>query len=592
MKPFIIKILLLPVLGCLVLCSGAESAALARQSPAVAGGDSTRLPLVLKTSGRLSTGTLLARMHLDVRRPVVPASLAALSHNLLAALQAEGFYLARIDTLERRSTPAPHVYVRLAEGRRLSLAAVHIFVPDSVPRLRSLRALEKARTPQAVRSRIAALLQELGDKGNAFAAVTIDSVRLQDVRGRRSGYGLFLHLAPGPLVIIRRIEIAGNRVTRATVIRRELPVRPGDVFSESAVAEIPEQLMRLGYFQRVEVPELFVQSAGTAVLRIRVKEGGVNSFNGIVGYNPGTAGPEQSGFVAGLADVKLGNLFGTGRQLAARWEKRGVETQELALRYREPWLFGIPLHLEGGFQQLIQDTLYVERKVDLRAEWRILPRMHVVGRLESAKISPDSASTGAVPGSSSLATGLGLRYDATDDPVNPSSGAFFSTLLESIDRNLSPAGSQDRSMKTRLKRLVVDAGWHQRLWGFQVLSIGLHWRQLTGGDGLNAFTDVFRFGGATSLRGYREEQFSGSRIAWMNFEYRYLLSRRSRAFLFLDLGYFSREFDGVFRENYKHGYGFGARIDTRLGIVGIDYGLGEGDGIMQGKIHVSLVNRF
>jgi outer membrane protein assembly factor BamA len=79
----------------------------------------------------------------------------------------------------------------------------------------------------------------------------------------------------------------------------------------------------------------------------------------------------------------------------------------------------------------------------------------------------------------------------------------------------------------------------------------------------------------------------------MNLEYRYLLGRRSRAFVFADAGmYQRRERDrGLIRED-KIGYGFGIRLETRLGVMGVDYGLARGDDLIQGKVHVGLVNRF
>ena len=45
-------------------------------------------------------------------------------------------------------------------------------------------------------------------------------------------------------------------------------------------------------------------------------------------------------------------------------------------------------------------------------------------------------------------------------------------------------------------------------------------------------------------------------------------------------------------EGYKLGYGLGLRLETGLGIMGIDYGLGQGDGIFNGKVHVGLINEF
>ena len=45
-------------------------------------------------------------------------------------------------------------------------------------------------------------------------------------------------------------------------------------------------------------------------------------------------------------------------------------------------------------------------------------------------------------------------------------------------------------------------------------------------------------------------------------------------------------------EDYKFGYGFDLRIETRLGVIGIDYDLGEGRGLTSGLVHVGLTNKF
>jgi outer membrane protein assembly factor BamA len=72
----------------------------------------------------------------------------------------------------------------------------------------------------------------------------------------------------------------------------------------------------------------------------------------------------------------------------------------------------------------------------------------------------------------------------------------------------------------------------------------------------------------------------------------------SRIFIFADYGYFYRKAglsqDGSLREisGKKLGYGFGLRVNSRAGLLGIDYGLGEKDRLNEGKIHFGIVNRF
>ena len=61
----------------------------------------------------------------------------------------------------------------------------------------------------------------------------------------------------------------------------------------------------------------------------------------------------------------------------------------------------------------------------------------------------------------------------------------------------------------------------------------------------------------------------------------------------MDIGHYQRttSHEGKFSST-KIGYGLGMRIETRLGLIGIDYGIGEDDGLLNGKIHVGIVNRF
>ena len=105
-------------------------------------------------------------------------------------------------------------------------------------------------------------------------------------------------------------------------------------------------------------------------------------------------------------------------------------------------------------------------------------------------------------------------------------------------------------------------------------------------------SDYFWFGGSRSLRGYRENQFRGKVISWANLEYRFILGRNSRLFLFNDWGWYQIPQASEIKEELLPGYGLGFRFETGLGILGVDYGLGKGDSFGQGKIHFGLINMF
>ena len=103
-------------------------------------------------------------------------------------------------------------------------------------------------------------------------------------------------------------------------------------------------------------------------------------------------------------------------------------------------------------------------------------------------------------------------------------------------------------------------------------------------------------GGTNTLRGYRELQFLGSRIAWTNLEYRQLLARRSYCFGFFDSGYYflpeNADLAIASSQHVKYGFGLGIRLETGIGNVGVSFALGQGDALSQGKIHFGLINEF
>ncbi|MGH7497107.1 MAG: BamA/OMP85 family outer membrane protein [bacterium] len=512
-------------------------------------------------------------------------------------LRANRFYDARLDSVTIDRDPPSGIqelYFHFDPGVQIDLRLAVHSRDSSLSDKSWERELAGYRDEAGWVQTMQEILQHFARRGYPLAAVALDSVR-QEEQDEKEYACMYFSLDAGPLVQIDSILIRGNKLTQAKVLLRELRLQPGDRFNLDEVNGIPERLMRLGFLQSVAPPELSVDDNGRYLLQIEIKEANSNSFNGVAGYNP--AAGTQQGYFTGLLDVQFNNLFGTGRSFNAHWEKRGIETQELGLRYREPWLFNYPVHISGGFQQLIQDTLYVERKWDFTLEVPLAPRFSLFGSLVRESVSPDSLAALRLDLPPSRVTNFlaGWRYDSRDDLFNPQRGMAYATTLAAGFKQIDTTAVTQRF--TRQQVSLDVHGLFPTFWP-QVLSLAVHGRQVTTEEPFVSITDQIRFGGATTLRGYREDEFRGSRVAWGNFEYRYLLSRRSRAFVFCDVGYYFREEPDpaspqtIRTEATKVAYGLGVRLDSPVGIVGLDYGIGEGDDWLNGKVHVSLVNSF
>lgn len=514
-----------------------------------------------------------------------------------------GFYFAGIDSIsyhyDKDSTQA-ELDIFFDEGNLLS---VQDFQIDGLPQENEtlIADLQTRRdepfSPVKLETDIELILDFFEESGYPFCQVRVKKLDL--IKGEQPGLAIWLQVKTGQQVTIDQIEVHGNELTKANVILREIGTHVGEIYDQRKIDNIRPKLEKLELFKWVNPPKLVVSEGGKGKLVIELAEGNYNRFDGVAGYNPGTA--TESGFLTGFLNFSFGNLFGTARQVDARWERRTEKTQNLYFRYLEPWVGGIPLRASFHFQQLIRDTSYVERGVGLELRYFYNDRFSLFSEVSSRIISPDSLGAlrlGVQP-SSAVNFKVGFSFNTLDNYLNPTKGVQYQTAFAWSRKKIKTNAGRENSElpgNVNQKRISIDFESYFSLFKWQVLAVSLHGRKITSGEAVVPLSDQYRFGGALTLRGYREDQFRGTSIGWGNFEYRYLLGPLSRFFLFLDVGYFSldklQNNSKVSVSDSKVGYGFGLRLDTKLGLLGIDYGLGEGDGFSNGKIHIGVKNEF
>lgn len=444
---------------------------------------------------------------------------------------------------------------------------------------------------------ISETLTYLEDNGYPFAKIIVTSVQLTE-EDEENLARINLDIEKGSISTIDKIEITGNSTTKDDIITRELRIDSGAVYSQKLIEEFPARLNRLRFFEPVNTPQYYFNSNNEGVLLINVKEKQTNNFDGIIGYIP-PAGENEKGYVTGLVNISLRNLFGTGRAAAIKWQQFDRNSQELELKYLEPWLLGYPFNINLGLFQRKQDTTYVHRKFEGSLEFLATEDISASVLIATEEIIPteNEVTVFKVFNSSILTTGVNLKIDTRDDPYAPMEGLFFINEYSFSRKSIKgPLQFITPGLQTKidLQRFALDFSYFIEFFSRQVAVLSVHGRELRGSFFENS--DLFRLGGTNSLRGYREDQFLGSRILWTNLEYRLLLTRRTFAFLFFDTGYYLREADlerGILKnEDYLYGYGLGLNIETGLGVLGVSFALGEGDSFSDGKIHFGLINEF
>lgn len=435
------------------------------------------------------------------------------------------------------------------------------------------------------------------ETGFPFAKIEVQSVYFFE-KEKNKFADIYLSIKKERKSTIDELQIEGNNKTKNYVIERALRLEPGEKYSQRKIDEIPKLLNRLRFFEPVETPVFYFNPQDKGVLQIKIKEKETNNFDGIVGYVP-SGNANEKGFFTGYVNISLRNLFGTGRAAAIRWQQTNRNSQELELKYLEPWLFNYPFNISAGLFQRKQDTTYVQRNFNGTIDFLATEDITASFLFESESTIPTDNGNDifTVYNSTAISTGANLTIDTRDDVYSPTEGFLFkNTYLYKSKKIDDPVEFITPDLETKIthQRLELDFSYFHNLFFRQVVAASVHAREMRGG--FFEISDLYKLGGTNTLRGYRENQFLGNRIFWSNFEYRYLLSNRSYVFLFFDTGYYLRNEDverNIERISaFKIGYGLGLNLETALGVMGVSFALAKGDSFGEGKIHFGLINEF
>ncbi|NNE35388.1 MAG: BamA/TamA family outer membrane protein, partial [Rhodothermales bacterium] len=275
------------------------------------------------------------------------------------------------------------------------------------------------------------------------------------------------------------------------------------------------------------------------------------------------------------------------------------QTSTVGVTAIDPFLFSFPLGIELGFDGEQRDSTYGKQRYEAAITYKVLDGIDLSASVLREATRPGQSGVAFTNGvqrisrADALLAGVGIAYRNTDDPVNPRRGVVFRSSFErgsksTTQRRIAEQDTVSTKKNFRQERLDVSLRGYVPLAARHVAAVGVD-AGLLRSDEYDA-SDLLRFGGASSLRGYNEEQFSGRFVNRFLVEYRYLLERRSFAYLFVDVGVVERPEieDQPEKTTVYPGYGFGLQFETGVGVVNATYALNRDDGPTNGKIHVGL----
>lgn len=141
---------------------------------------------------------------------------------------------------------------------------------------------------------------------------------------------------------IENIIIKGNSKTKDYVIRREIPIEPGDVFSREKIYTAMRSLLNLQYFSNV-IPEPQQGSEANLVdLVWNVEEQSTKMLQFGMTFS-GVTDPNQLP-ISLFFKIQDSNIFGEGKSISASLSLSNSE-QSIGFNYGQNWIGNLPISL-------------------------------------------------------------------------------------------------------------------------------------------------------------------------------------------------------------------------------------------------------
>ena len=154
-------------------------------------------------------------------------------------------------------------------------------------------------------------------------------------------------ITKGKKVYFGKILIIGNTKTRQNVIRRELTVYDGELYSGTGLSSSKRKIHRLGYFEEVKFKKKPSETENDVIdLEIDVKEQSTGQLQASVGFSPGGK-TSETWFAQGRYDEK--NQFGRGWSLGLEGKWSGSDNLLAKISFANPRVLDSHWHLGGSF---------------------------------------------------------------------------------------------------------------------------------------------------------------------------------------------------------------------------------------------------
>lgn len=458
------------------------------------------------------------------------------------------------------------------------------------------------------------MLAHLEQNGYPFAQIKLDSIVVQN-----DGISAQLNLDKGDLVKFDTIEIIGDANIKSWYVAKYLGIKKDGLYNEQLLKRMDARLSQLPYIQLTRSSLVyFVGATAKPVVYLTNKRS--SSVDGVIGFAPSSDNNQNKLLITGEANLKLQNLFGTGKGFDLAFRSFLNGSQELKTRIVWPYIARSNIGVDYELNLLKFDSTFLDVKHDIGIQYRFVGSDYLKIFFSTQNTSLLSVDTNlvkvtrALPVSNDLKVnlyGLSAKVVRYDYFLNPRKGYGFDASAaigtKQIIRNPTvnalkfsqPDGSNISlydtiSLSSTQYKLTFKGDVFLPLFDRATIRFEGNFGHLQ--SPVLFFSELFRLGGIRTLKGFDEQAIFASSYGIVNTELRYLLQQNSHVMLFWNGAWYQNKIRQPLVEDMPYGFGAGLNFETGAGIFSLYYAVGKQFNnsieFNKAKIHFGFVSYF
>ena len=377
------------------------------------------------------------------------------------------------------------------------------------------------------------LLEQIDRKGNSFSEITYVNPLLKN-----DTLFLEMKISNSSSRKIDKVITRGYEDFPKKFISKYFLINKNTIFSKQKLNQVSALSNKLDFIKEKKAPEVLFKKDSTH-LYLFLDKIGTSSFDGLVNFSSKENG--KGLLLNGNLDLKLNNTFNTGEKFEIIWNKVSDEKTDFKINSYVPYILNSKFSTTLEFYLYRQDSTFINTNFELKTDYSINQKSHASILYSSEKSNYF----------------IGLGYE-----LKKSSTSNLYKYKNGLNLNLTIGKRKTDTESINQLKFHFSAFANVQINNRGYLNIKNESGLLTSKNYL--LNELFRIGGANSIRGYNEQSIFTNGYSYSNIEFRYSLDTSSYLYSITDLGVYKENTTNKIKKLLGIGAGYQFRINNNL----------------------------